>query len=74
MALITDNPETTTLKPPLTHEQRLNLDLWIQEESIEIHLAEKHFCESLPDDHERKIALANLLRVRDEDDRYHYDS
>ena len=54
MAIITDNPETTTLKPPLTHEERLNLGLWIQEESIAIHQAEKHLCESLPDDHELK--------------------
>ena len=56
------------MQPPLTHDQRLNLELWIQEERIEISQAEQYFRVPLPDDHERKLQLAELEALRQADD------
>ena len=56
------------MQPPLTHEERLNLELWIQEEQIEISQAEKYFRLPLPDDHEMKLRLAELESLRQADD------
>ena len=56
------------MQPPLTLDQRLNLELWIQEEQIEISQAEKHFRVPLPDDHEMKLRLAELEALRQADD------
>ena len=56
------------MQPPLTQDQRLNLELWIQEEQIEISQAEKHFRVPLPDDHEMKLRLAELEALRQADD------
>ena len=60
----------TTLTIPLTHEERLSLDLWIQDLQIEISIAEKHFRQPLPEDNEVKLQLANLLDFRKKDDSY----
>ena len=57
-----------TMQPPLTQEERLSLELWIQEEQIEISQAEKHFRLPLPDDHEMKLRLAELESLRQADD------
>lgn len=56
------------MQPPLTQDQRLSLELWIQEEQIEISQAEKHFRVPLPDDHEMKLRLAELEALRQTDD------
>lgn len=60
----------TTLTIPLTHEERLNLDLWIQDLQIEISIADKNFRQPLPEDNEVKLQLANLLDFRKKDDSY----
>ena len=56
------------MQPPMTLDQRLNLEFSIQEQQIEISQAEKHFRVPLPDDHEMKLRLAELESLRQVDD------